>query len=867
MLYLSKANAKEFDSMWRQIRKHGADRTKLARRVIEIDPMFGPAYMILGVLEGSAGRTSEAERLLWKALECSPASHEAYVALADFHDQLGNDAMNRRLSHLATWIIGYGTEVPEDFATHFASLVPNGMDSTDPETYELLAMAEEDRLRTGPPSPDVEERLRPYVLLNALLREAPSLLADETLKGILEHRDECLPVLRGALYNWVRKSGVVSHPAAYIIIALLGEIGDSTILRELVEMTGAPDEFAHVHWAIHRIAMRLPQEALEAFRASTPAASTAMRCALAEHLYMMDPTPGLKDALAVLLDDFAALGHELDAAHLLTTVAEGLKKLGESDLARTLEARWENALTQDGRRERREILAGADGFVPTLMAQGIDSPDIEDVCIERVLMDDDETIEEDENWDEEDWDDEDEPPPAPKLGRNDPCWCGSGKKYKKCHLASDERRDEPEGPDSEAALLQDPPAHILRDIVERSLIYNQKENEQAMRMYFDIERRAELDESEVGRFTQWVIFDFRNPRTGKTAVERYAQEQGPRRNARERDFLESLRPARLGLYEVQSVEAGRGIQLRNLYTDESTFVHDRSSSRQLMRWDCLFARLHQFEGRTMFVGDGSMLQRDLLPHLQERIARESRVAGQNEADFVASHSHLAHRWIQDLLDDRVKNLQVRTAEGDEMEFSHGHYHVLDQPTLLAALRAREDIVEEAEPDGGGEYRFGWLEGPPQPKGVRSLGHIVVAGERLRLETTSRPRLKKGRRMLEKIARPAVKHLGDSFETVQQAKQRAKTAPESAAKPAKVPPEVEREAIREVKAEYYAKWVDERLPALGGKTPREALATESGRTAVIGLLRTIENLEAREARQGHAAFDVSIVRRDLGLGDD
>jgi hypothetical protein len=36
-----------------------------------------------------------------------------------------------------------------------------------------------------------------------------------------------------------------------------------------------------------------------------------------------------------------------------------------------------------------------------------------------------------------------EPEPAPpakrKLGRNDPCWCGSGKKYKKCHLQSDER--------------------------------------------------------------------------------------------------------------------------------------------------------------------------------------------------------------------------------------------------------------------------------------------------------------------------------------------------------------------------------------------------------------------------------------------
>ncbi len=32
------------------------------------------------------------------------------------------------------------------------------------------------------------------------------------------------------------------------------------------------------------------------------------------------------------------------------------------------------------------------------------------------------------------------PREIPKLGRNDPCWCGSGKKYKKCHMESDQRR-------------------------------------------------------------------------------------------------------------------------------------------------------------------------------------------------------------------------------------------------------------------------------------------------------------------------------------------------------------------------------------------------------------------------------------------
>jgi hypothetical protein len=34
----------------------------------------------------------------------------------------------------------------------------------------------------------------------------------------------------------------------------------------------------------------------------------------------------------------------------------------------------------------------------------------------------------------------DEKQPEERPGRNEPCWCGSGRKYKKCHLPEDERR-------------------------------------------------------------------------------------------------------------------------------------------------------------------------------------------------------------------------------------------------------------------------------------------------------------------------------------------------------------------------------------------------------------------------------------------
>ena len=30
--------------------------------------------------------------------------------------------------------------------------------------------------------------------------------------------------------------------------------------------------------------------------------------------------------------------------------------------------------------------------------------------------------------------------PIPVLGRNDRCWCGSGKKYKCCHQSTDDRK-------------------------------------------------------------------------------------------------------------------------------------------------------------------------------------------------------------------------------------------------------------------------------------------------------------------------------------------------------------------------------------------------------------------------------------------
>jgi len=45
---------------------------------------------------------------------------------------------------------------------------------------------------------------------------------------------------------------------------------------------------------------------------------------------------------------------------------------------------------------------------------------------------------------------------AKTLGRNDPCWCGSGKKYKQCHMRSDEGHAPVGGGQTQAAQGKQP---------------------------------------------------------------------------------------------------------------------------------------------------------------------------------------------------------------------------------------------------------------------------------------------------------------------------------------------------------------------------------------------------------------------------
>ena len=391
--------------------------------------------------------------------------------------------------------------------------------------------------------------------------------------------------------------------------------------------------------------------------------------------------------------------------------------------------------------------------------------------------------------------------------------------------------------------------------------HTDSDRRRAKRYFFESTGKIEADESEIGGFLQWYTHDFRDAATGRTLMEHHYEAHGAQLTPREREMLEALRDSWPGVFQAETIEEGRGLHLRDLATGDLIFVHDVTASRQLVRGDCILTRIEKLDGKLMFVSDGFSVPPAVRGDFLKLIDKEAGASGQTRAEYVRRSGNLLYRKIKHLSDTWMKNLRIVNREGDDLEFCHADYSVLDEPALLAKLRTLPELLEE--PGKPGEAHYAWL--APAAQGPRSVyGHVQVGGGHLRLEAQSRTRLQLGRGLLEADAGRFLKHQGDVCLPLDEIKRQAaaSSGPPESAPP--IPPEMEREIVLQMKAAHYATWPDDPLPALGGKTARQAVKTESGRSAVLELIRDMEHGEARGAKQGQPAFDFTALRKTLGL---
>jgi hypothetical protein len=451
---------------------------------------------------------------------------------------------------------------------------------------------------------------------------------------------------------------------------------------------------------------------------------------------------------------------------------------------------------------------------------------------------------------------------ANKPGRNDPCPCGSGLKYKRCCLGKADAAGQHTQRDrlSVFAKLE----RFSEDVVG-------EEEEEAFDGFWgaqiDDERADELDEDQdrmsTDVFDMWFWFD-RPLEDGRLVVDRLLAED-PSLAAGERRFLELARGTRMRLYDVIDARPGVSLTLQDVRDETRVTVQEKMGSRQLKRADLVAARII----RTGVSGQPE-IEAGLLPmshfHRQALVSQLSsaRAGAMADAKLKEEMPPFFHSaWVAAILEPPVPQLQ--NTDGEDMVITRTHFNVRDTARLARALDAA-DVLRREE----GKEEWHWS-GPNRQGEIVSLGRLELHGEGLMLETSSAARGERGRALVEKLAGDAVVHRATSHEDLQRSVRGAIRAggeegSRDAGAPEGIPAEVLEDLTLDFQARHYRKWLDEEIPALDGRTPRQAAKDPARRLRLAQLIRDLEGMYLAALRRGEPAYDPSWMWADLELDE-
>lgn len=448
------------------------------------------------------------------------------------------------------------------------------------------------------------------------------------------------------------------------------------------------------------------------------------------------------------------------------------------------------------------------------------------------------------------------------VGRNDPCPCGSGRKYKKCCLAREEAA-RPEG-----FYRDEERTSALRRLMAFGRTDEFSTDFQIAEILFwggrlealpDREREELLHaEQSQAAFSAFFLFDV-DVEDGRSPCDFFLDRHGARLLDGERAFLDRARRSHLRPYEVVEVRPEEGLRLRDLWEEgREVWVRERLATRQLVRWDVLALRLveaapgiHEIDGGVYHYPRER--KDELLAMLHEAWdSFSARLPAAGAPAFFKRHGMLFQHFLVDLL--RRPKPTLVTAEGDPVELGNGVFAVKDEPALRRALAEHPAFaVEEGDV-------FTWRE-----PGGRVLGTLRLVAPDLVAEVQSRARMARLRKLLMTQAGDALRFRSARYQDPWEAMEASEGSPAPAADAeTALPPEEAERLRREFLADHYQRWMDESIPALGGRTPRQAVRTTAGRARVEELVRTIEMGEARHAGPGARAYDFGWLRRELGL---
>ena len=382
-------------------------------------------------------------------------------------------------------------------------------------------------------------------------------------------------------------------------------------------------------------------------------------------------------------------------------------------------------------------------------------------------------------------------------------------------------------------------------------------------------------------------------------VDDYLKRRGWRDSVPCRRYMAALRDAIMSVYEVTGVSSGKWVEVRDLVRGgEPVRVFEHLASQQMVRWDRIGARVVDYLGQKVFTGALLVYTVDQSEELLRLIEAE---IYNTRSTRSLTRSGLDQSEIGTAIADTLATLpaafttcwlagQVGAAdaplpdlvnsEGDPIIFAESRFALREGTTaqIIARLDALKDFyrVDDVPPSWdwhgiiGTRREMGgsgmMLQSRSAATGEHVFGSLTLEDRALSFSTNSLARKERGNEILKAALGDLIGTGLTSLTKVHDALNRAR---ESASTKTRaddgVPPEVAADVLRQFYDQHYREWVGMPLPALDGRSPKEAVRTKRGEDEVVALLKSVENMDARRCRaSGELPYEFSGLWKELGI---
>ncbi len=211
-------------------------------------------------------------------------------------------------------------------------------------------------------------------------------------------------------------------------------------------------------------------------------------------------------------------------------------------------------------------------------------------------------------------------------------------------------------------------------------------------------------EEEFSRFLTWYSLHFVTDEYDKTFPELYLERRKNQLSALEREILQSYARSVLSVYEVQKVDTGKGVEIRDIFGDRVCTVADNNAAKTLCKWDLFYGGLIEIRGYHIMGGMPLIvipqkLRRFIEQNLLE-IYHEERENYRNFRDYLKR----ASAEICALVENAVRTVdrpEPADPEADKFSLTSILFRVVDYDAFLKTIEKSPVFTSSEQRKPGG----------------------------------------------------------------------------------------------------------------------------------------------------------------------